>query len=67
MGVVVWTAWWARGAFLPVSRTVDIAGMVFAIAVGIVVFAVGAWLLRVDAREDAAAVLQRIRSRFRRQ
>lgn len=66
MGVVVWTAWWARGAFLPVSRTVDIAGMVVAIAVGIVVFAVGAWLLRVEAREDMAGLLQKFRSRFRR-
>ncbi|PTX90773.1 murein biosynthesis integral membrane protein MurJ [Opitutus sp. ER46] len=64
MGVVVWAGWWARGVFLPASRTLDVGGMAVVIAVGILVYGGLAWLLRVEAREDVDALLGRFRRKF---
>lgn len=66
MALPVWGVWWARVTFLAPSRTLDFVAMAAAVVVGIAVYGATAWVLRVEAREDAAALWTKLRSKVAR-
>lgn len=64
MTVVVATGWWAWSqATGPHTKLVDGVGIGMLIAVGVAVYAGMVWSLRVEGREDLAALMKRVRAK----
>jgi putative peptidoglycan lipid II flippase len=64
MSALVAGGWWLRAALLPAGRVVDAGALVGLIGVGIAVYGAGLWLLRIEGREELAALLRRARSKL---
>ncbi|HWA87174.1 MAG TPA: murein biosynthesis integral membrane protein MurJ [Opitutus sp.] len=63
MGTVVAAGWWARLKWLPGRSTFDVLALAMLIAGGVLVYGALAWGLRVEARDEVAAVLARMKGR----
>jgi putative peptidoglycan lipid II flippase len=64
MGLVVGAAWWGWLRLMPRAQAFDLAGIAVAIVGGVAVYAALAWLLRVEGRDDVAALLTKARRKF---
>jgi len=63
MTLVVAAGWWAWLHLMPHSKLVDALGIGVLIGVGVAVYAGLIWSLRVEGREDVAALIKRFRSK----
>lgn len=63
MGVVVAGGWWAWTRFMPGSKVTDATGIALLIALGVAVYGVLVWTLKIEGREDVVALVARVRSR----
>ncbi len=64
MGGVVAAGGWAAARLLPVSKLNDALLIAALIAVGVAVYGALIWTLRVEGRDDMAAVLGKLRAKF---
>jgi putative peptidoglycan lipid II flippase len=63
MTVVVAAGWWAWQHAAPHTTIVDGVGIGLLIAIGVAVYAGMVWSLRVEGREDLAALMKRVRAK----
>jgi putative peptidoglycan lipid II flippase len=63
MAGVVAAGWWGWTTYFPHSRTGDVIGIAVLIAAGVAIYGVMAWLLRVEGREEVAALLGKFRAK----
>ena len=61
MGVVVAAGWFGWTHVVPSRLLTDIAGVAVMIALGVAVYAAGAWALRIEGRDEIAALIARFR------
>jgi hypothetical protein len=59
MGAVVAGGWWGWQREVAPGRLADAAALVVLIGAGIAVYAGGVWALRIEGREDLAAMVRR--------
>lgn len=64
MGVVVAGGWWAWSHQVPGGKAADAIGLFVLIGAGVAVYGGLAWMLRVEGREDALALWNRVRGRL---
>ena len=65
MGVTVWAAWWAWSRIMvPVTKASDSAGLALMIVLGVASYGAVLWRLKIEGREDLAAVLAKVRAKF---
>jgi putative peptidoglycan lipid II flippase len=64
MGAVVAAGWRYWRTTYPATDFFDVLGMLLMICLGIVLYVALVWLLRIEGREDVAAVLAKARSRL---
>ncbi|MBM3853696.1 MAG: murein biosynthesis integral membrane protein MurJ, partial [Verrucomicrobia bacterium] len=64
MGLAVAAGWAGWSSFLPPSAVADVAGLAVLIAGGVAVYGALVWWMRIEGRDDLAAVLARVRERF---
>ncbi len=63
MGGVVAGLWWGWSRWMPVSALTDAVGLGGVIAAGVVVYAALLWVLKIEGREDLAALLAKLRGK----
>jgi putative peptidoglycan lipid II flippase len=66
MAVIVGFSWALWQQLLPPSRIVQTLGIAAMIVLGVGVYGAGVWVLRIEGREDLAALWDRLRSRLNR-
>jgi putative peptidoglycan lipid II flippase len=64
MGAVVAGGWWAWSRQFPTSRGVEAAGVFVMIAGGVAIYAALLWTLKIEGRDDLAAVWSKVRAKF---
>lgn len=64
MGALVALGWWGWSRFVPVTRLSDAAALTGLIVGGVAAYAALLWLLKIEGRNDLAAIFQRFRARF---
>lgn len=64
MGAVVAAGWWAWSSHVHAGKVIDALGMLLLIAVGVLVYAVLVWWMRIEGRDDLAAVLAKVRAKL---
>jgi putative peptidoglycan lipid II flippase len=64
MGAVVAAGWWAWSQQAPVGKLADAVGMLALIGVGVAVYAALVWWMRIEGRDDLAAVLGKVRAKL---
>jgi putative peptidoglycan lipid II flippase len=64
MAVVVAAGWWAWARFFPTSKVSDAMALVTLIGAGVAVYGGVIWALRIEGREDLAAVINKLRGKF---
>jgi putative peptidoglycan lipid II flippase len=64
MGVVVAALGWTWGRFIPGSRVGDALSVVLLIGAGVAVYGGVLWTLKIEGRDDLAAVINRLRGKF---
>ena len=64
MGVAVGAGWRYWRSTYPPTDLFDITGMLLVIGLGIALYAGLVWLLRIEGREEFAAVVEKVRVRF---
>jgi putative peptidoglycan lipid II flippase len=64
MGVLVSAASWAWGMVAPASRWADAFALAVLIAGGAMIYGALVWALRIEGRDDLAAVLAKVRAKF---
>jgi putative peptidoglycan lipid II flippase len=64
MGLVVAAGWWARTQFAPAGKVIDAIGLGVLIGLGVVVYGALVWGMRIEGREDLAAVAKKVRAKF---
>jgi putative peptidoglycan lipid II flippase len=64
MGGAVAAGWWAWARFFPATKSNDAIALLILISLGVAVYAALLWALRIEGRDDLAAVLNRLRAKF---
>lgn len=64
MGGVVAMGWWARVNFVAASKFADALALVLLIGVGVAVYAALLWAMRIEGRDDLAAIARKVRGRL---
>lgn len=64
MGAVVAAGWWAWLQFQPPRKAADLPGVLLLVTTGIAVYAGAIWALRIEGREDLAAVWAKVKAKF---
>ena len=64
MGVVVAAAWWGWMQWWPVSKLAQAVGLVVVIGAGVAIYGGLIWGLRIEGRDDLAAVLKKAREKL---
>ena len=64
MGGIVWAAWWAWSRSMPPTKPMDAAGLALMIVLGIATYGALLWRLKIEGREDLAAVIAKVRAKF---
>lgn len=63
MGALVMGGWWLWSHGLPRAKTMDAVGIAVLISVGVAVYGGLVWAMRIEGREDLAALLARLRKK----
>ncbi len=66
MGAVVAALWWIWTRTVSVTRVTDALGLVVVIGAGVAVYVSLLWRLRIEGREDLAAILEKLRGKMKR-
>lgn len=64
MGAVVAGGWWAWSRHLPATKLSDAGALLLLISAAVAVYAGLLWVLRIEGRNDLAAVLTKLRAKF---
>lgn len=64
MGAVVAAGWWGWEQVAPVSKLMDALGLSAVIIVGVSVYGGLLWVLRIEGRDDLAAIFSKLRARI---
>ena len=64
MGAVVAAGWWYWARILPPTPLWDVLALVVLIAGGAACYALLVWLLRIEGRDDVAALISKVRAKF---
>lgn len=64
MGAVVAAGWWGWTQFQPPRKTADLPGVLVLVATGVAVYGAAIWALRIEGRDDLAAVWAKVRAKF---
>jgi putative peptidoglycan lipid II flippase len=64
MGAVVAAGWWAWFCYAHAGKLADALGLLVLIGVGVLVYAALVWWMRIEGRDDLAAVLGKVRAKF---
>ncbi len=64
MGAVVAGGWWAWSLHAPVGKLADALGLAVMIGLGVFVYGGLVWWMRIEGRDDFAAVLVKVRAKF---
>jgi putative peptidoglycan lipid II flippase len=64
MGATVGGGWWGWMRFMPASKLNDALALAALITLGVAVYTGLLWALRIEGRDDLAAVLSRLRAKF---
>jgi putative peptidoglycan lipid II flippase len=64
MGFAVASGWWLWSHFGSVGKTSDVLGLAVLIALGVMLYAGFLWALRIEGREELAAIFNKFRSKF---
>lgn len=64
MTAVVAAGWWSWTRFAPTTKVGDAAGILALIAVGVAAYGALLWRLRIEGREDVAALWAKLRARL---
>jgi len=64
MGLAVAGGWWSWSHFLSESKTADVLGLAVLIALGVMLYGGLLWALRIEGREELAALFNKFRAKF---
>ena len=64
MGAMVTAGWWAWSHYAHAGKLADALGLLVLIGVGVLVYAALVWWMRIEGRDDLAAVLGKVRAKF---
>ena len=64
MGLAVGGGWWLWSHFVSGSKIGDVLGLAVLIAVGVLLYSGLLWALRIEGREELAAMFNKFRSKF---
>ena len=64
MGLAVAGGWWSWSHFISESKTADVLGLAVLIALGVMLYGGLLWALRIEGREELAALFNKFRAKF---
>jgi putative peptidoglycan lipid II flippase len=64
MGALVAGGWWAWAQFVPVFSAGDVLGLAVMIGFGVLVYGGLLWALKIEGRDDLAAVINKMRGKL---
>ena len=64
MGLAVAGGWWSWSHFISESKTADVLGLAVLIALGVMLYGGLLWALRIEGREELAALWTKFRAKF---
>jgi len=64
MGLAVAGGWWAWSHWVAASKTGDAIGLVVLITAGVIIYGGMLWALRIEGREDLAALLNKFKAKI---